>query len=72
MNYDHLTPEQQRAIANGIKKRDVPAKVDPALAAAWEADHFAHAQLLAAASDPDEKKVHQEAMDTIEKALAKK
>jgi hypothetical protein len=69
LTYKHLDDQDKKAVEADVAERDAPPAVDDALAAAWEADHYAHSLLLAAASDKDEQKRHVDAMKAIEDAL---
>lgn len=68
--YKYLDADDRAAVEAGVADRDNEAApaVDDALAAVWEADHYAHS-LLAGNAEGDDKKQHQAAMKAIEDAL---
>lgn len=68
--YRHLTAEQKAAVDADVQRRTAPpAAPNDALVAAWEADHYAHSLLLAAATDEAEQEQHRAAIKTLEQAV---
>lgn len=65
----HLNAEQQADIAARATATPSAPVIDDSLRAAWEADLVAHMALHDATTDKDVKKVHADAIKTLEAAL---
>lgn len=73
LTYQHIDEEDKAAVQADVNERDAgPTNtIDDATIAAWERDHYAHSLLLANETDPEQRKIHEEAMRTIEDAHAR-
>jgi hypothetical protein len=69
--YKHLSQAEVDKIKADAVKKPEPPTVDAATLRAWEADRAAHSALRDAATDPEVKKQHVEALATLDAALAK-
>ena len=70
LTYRSLSDKDKTAITTEIAKRKAPpAAPDAAMLAAWEADHYAHTLLLAAATDPEVQDAHREAINALEASI---
>ncbi len=68
--YKWLTGSQQAELRRQREQSDQEQVTDQ-MRAAWEAEHYAHSLQFAAATEPEDRQRHREAMAKIEAALRK-